>query len=235
MSLLSEVLGRLLNLIYPKHCPCCDDITEDNEPICEECLAELLKHRLKGACKKCGLPEPECVCNKRVFLFEGVAAPFRYEDIAAEGVLNIKKMRSIENADFFADYMAETIANNYSSVEFDIVTSVPMFKRDEIKRDFDHAKILAKCLSRKIGVDYKITLKQIEKRKSQHELNAAERIENVKGIYKVTAEVEGKNILLVDDIKTSGSSLNECAHELLISGAEGVWCICAAITCKKTL
>ena len=233
--LLTDVLYRLVNLVFPKHCPCCDDITENNEPICEECLEELLKCRLNDACKKCGRPKQECVCKKRVFLFEGVTAPFKYEDVAAEGVLNIKKKRSIENAEFFCNYMVESIEKNYSSIDFDIVTNVPIFKKDERKRGFNHSKMLAKCIARKIKVEYVDTLKQIIKRKSQHELSAADRIKNVKGIYKINADVEGKKILLVDDIKTTGASLNECAHELLISGAEGVWCICAAITCKKTL
>ena len=235
MSLIGEIFERLVGLVYPKHCPCCDEVTENNEPICEDCLEELLKFRLMNACKKCGMPKEECVCKKRVFLFQGITAPFKYEGAAGEGVLNIKKKKSIENAKFFCDYMVQSIRDNYSSVEFDIVTNVPIFKKDEKKRNFNHSKLIAKCISRKIGVEYLDTLKQIEKRKSQHELKAADRVKNVKGIYKPIVNVEGKTILLVDDIKTSGASLNECAHELLVAGADEVWCICAAITCKKTL
>lgn len=235
MSLIGEVFECILGLIYPRHCPCCDEVTENNEPICDECLDELLKYRHTGFCNRCGCPISECVCKRRVFLFKGITAPFRYENIAGEGALNIKKKKSIENVRFFADYMAESVVSDFSKIDFDIVTNVPMFKRDEIKRNFNHSKLLAKAISRRIDVEYEDTLKQIIKRKSQHELKAADRIGNVKGIYKVKADVAGKRILLVDDIKTSGASLNECAHELLIAGAEDVWCVCAAITCKKIL
>ncbi|MBR5451870.1 MAG: ComF family protein [Clostridia bacterium] len=162
-------------------------------------------------------------------------APFRYDGVAADGVLNIKKKKSIENARFFANYMIEAVKSKFPVEQFDLVTNVPMFAKEEKQREFNHSKVLAKLISKGLGIEYKNTLKQILKRKSQHELTAVERIENVKGVYKTISSVEGKNILLVDDIKTSGSTLNECAHELLLAGAESVWCVCAALTCKKTL
>lgn len=236
MSLVFDVFDRILNLLYPRRCPCCDEVTIDNEKICDECYEKLIQCQLTtGICKKCGRPKDECTCKTRVFLFEGVVAPFRYDGAAADGVLNIKKKKSIENAWFFSDYMADCVKSKFDDVNFDIVTNVPMFKKDEKERAFNHSKTLAKSVAKMIGVEYKNTLKQTIKRKSQHKLLAQERIENVKGIYSAIEDVEGKNILLVDDIKTSGSTLNECTHELLLAGAESVWCVTAAITCKKTL
>lgn len=238
MSIITDIFDRFLNLIFPRHCPCCDEITYDNEMICEECHEKLIKLLLQGdICKKCGLPRQECTCKRRVFLFNGITAPFRYQDEAARGVLNIKKHKSIENAEFFADFMTDNLQSTFGDVRFDIVTNVPMLPKEDREKDFNHSKILAKLVSSNINVKYENLLIQTKKRKSQHTLEYNERISNVKGIYKTKGKIdlEGKNILLVDDIKTSGASLNECAHELLLAGAEGVWCLCAAITCKKTL
>lgn len=236
MSLFCDVIERLLNLAYPRRCPCCDEITIDNLEICYKCFEKLSKYMLTtGVCKCCGNPIEECTCKTRIFLFDGVVAPFRYDGVAADGVLNIKKKKSIENARFFANYMIEAVKSKFPVEQFDLVTNVPMFAKEEKQREFNHSKVLAKLISKGLGIEYKNTLKQILKRKSQHELTAVERIENVKGVYKTISSVEGKNILLVDDIKTSGSTLNECAHELLLAGAESVWCVCAALTCKKTL
>lgn len=236
MSLFYEVIDRLLDLVYPRRCPCCDEITIDNEKICPECFEKLSKYMLtSGVCKSCGKPVEECTCKTRIFLFDGVVAPFRYSGVAADGVLNIKKKKSIQNARFFADYMIECVKTRFSIDQIDVVTNVPMYKKDEKERGFNHSKVLAKMVSKGLDIEYQNTLKQVIKRKSQHDLAAHERISNVKGIYKTISDVEGKNILLVDDIKTTGSTLNECAHELLMSGAESVWCICVAITCKKTL
>ncbi len=238
MSLLKAVVDRFWNIWYPRHCPYCDEITENNEIICPKCLSELNTLRLdKNCCIKCGLPKTECSCKKKVFLFNGVVAPFMYRRGAKLGILNIKKMKSIENAEFYADYMAETVGNKYKDIKFDYITNVPMFLDDERKKGFNHSEILAKLLAKRLGIKYHNTLKQIAKHRRQHELGYKDRIKNVKGIYKMKkrVSVEGMNILLVDDIKTSGASLNECARVLRIAGAEGVWCVCAAITCKKSL
>lgn len=237
--MLLEIIDRLLYIIFPRHCPCCDEITLNNAEICEECETKLLKMLLENACSVCGLPKEECTCKKKVYLFKGIAAPFRYESAAREGVLNIKRKKSYENAKFFAHYIAEDINEKFPDVKFDYVCSVPMEKSREFDKGFNHSLELAKYISKEIGVGYLPILNQIKKAESQHDLTYNERAKNVKGIYSVNEkyreEVAQKRILLVDDIKTSGSTLNECAHELLLSGADEVFCAVAAVTCKKIL
>ena len=70
-------------------------------------------------------------------------------------------------------------------------------------------------------------------RKSQHNMPFDERFQNVKGMYSFNYRIEGKTILLVDDIKTTGASLDECAKQLLLAGAEHIYCITGLVTVKK--
>ncbi len=237
--MLAELLDRIGNIIFPKRCPCCDEITEDNAKICDECQSLLVKLKLENSCLKCGLPKDECVCKRKVYLFKGIVAPFRYEGSAAAGVLNIKRLKSYENAEFFAGYMAKSVRGKFSDVKFDFICSVPMSRSKEKETDFNHTKVLAKYLSKELNLPYFNILQQIKENESQHNLDFESRAKNVKGIYRVKDKykdaVWDKKILLVDDIKTSGATLNESAHEILLQGADEVWCVTAAVTTKKHL
>ena len=119
--------------------------------------------------------------------------------------------------------------------DFDIVCSVPQSPRKRIGTGFDHSGLLAGKVAEGLSVPYVRALKQIKENRMQHTLTLSERRKNIKGIYSVTADVKGKKILLIDDIKTSGSTLNECAHILRLAGADDVKCLAFAVRCKKVL
>ena len=236
--MLSEVADRLASVVFPRHCPCCDELTVDNAPICETCREELEKMRLgDGVCDKCGLPCEQCICGKRVFVFKGIAAPFRYEGAAAAGVVGIKRHKSWESAEFFSREVAKRVEDRFPGSRFDAVCSVPMHIKEQRLKGFDHAAVLAGYIAKELGIGYEELLRQTILRESQHKLSFEMRRENVKGIYSLAknADVRGKRLLLVDDIKTSGATLNECAHILLVGGASSVICAAAAVTCKKHL
>lgn len=238
MSMIRAVAETLLDVVFPKHCPVCDEVTVDAEPICDECAKRLEAMRLDDkVCRKCGLPKVECTCKTTVFLFDGIAAPYRYEDAGAEAALNIKKKRSYENAAFFASRIAERVRLLFPDVSFDAVTSVPMTSKKRRKTDFDHAAVLARYLAAELDLPFCAFLRQTGKNAPQHELPRDQRRANVRGIYSCAphSDPTGKTLLLVDDIKTSGASLNECSHVLRLAGAEAVYAATVAVVCKKTL
>ena len=73
-------------------------------------------------------------------------------------------------------------------------------------------------------------MKKIKNNKPQHILDASQRRRNVKGVYEATKNLDGKTVLLVDDIKTTGSTLNECAKQLRLKGAKEVYCLVGLIS-----
>lgn len=235
--MIREMMDRFLVMVFPHHCPVCDELLNDDDRICEECQSELDRCMTDDSCcLKCGCTKEDCNCKKTVFLFSGLCAPYFYRDAAKQGVINIKRLKSRENAQFFAHRMAMTVSSRFKGISFDFVTAVPMHRSHKKKSDFAHAEELAKALARELDKPYYNSMKQIKKCRSQHTLSEQDRRKNVRGIYivKDPKRVEGRTVLLVDDIKTTGATLNECAHQLLLAGAEAVWCVSAALTSKTS-
>jgi len=129
--------------------------------------------------------------------------------------------------------MAEKVLELFPNVESDVVTAVPMSRRKRGVKGFDHAEILAKAVASELGVEYRRMLAKVKKNKEQHTLSAKERFSNVKGVY-VARENNYKNVLLIDDIKTTGATIDECSRQLMLAGTENVYCSTAVITtCKE--
>lgn len=199
--------------------------------MCDECRREL--KYINEICNVCGKPSNKCDCGKRVYLFRGLTAPFENVGSAQQGVYGIKLANRKYAAEYFSGRMAYCVKRDFTNVNFDFITAVPMSKKKKRKSGFNHAELLAVGVSKILGIqtDFKL-LKKVKENKSQHILTLKERVENVSGIYRAN-ECEGKTVLLIDDIKTTGATLNECAKQLLLSGATTVYCATALITAKK--
>ena len=124
---------------------------------------------------------------------------------------------------------------HYSKISFDCVTDVPLHRKSLRKRGFNQSQLLAKDLALKLNLEYKSILKKVVDNNIQHKESAKNRKMNVYGAYdlKKGVNVDGKTILLVDDIKTTGATLNECAKMLLLGGAEEVYAITYSVTKSK--
>ena len=130
--------------------------------------------------------------------------------------------------------MALAVKTVYADVKFDAVTYVPLTLRKFLKRGFNQSEVLTRQISK--FLDLKILDKLIYCKKSkisQHDLkNSKDRFRNVQGLYGCKHKVKG-NILLIDDIKTTGATLNECAKQLILSGADKVYCVTGLITYNR--
>lgn len=130
--------------------------------------------------------------------------------------------------------MAKAVKTVYNDINFDGITYVPMHPIKLLRRGFNQSEVLAQRLSKVLNIKvYDRLLSARYVPKAQHNLTVKERFKNVKGIYTYNYTVTGKTILLVDDIKTTGATLDECAKQLLLAGADNVFCICGLITKSK--
>ena len=131
----------------------------------------------------------------------------------------------------FAAEMAEVVRREYGGLPFDCVTAVPLHKRELLDRGFNQAEKLGQALARRMGIPYATVLTKITATAPQKELSAVERSGNLLGVFDVCGDVAGKTILLVDDVITTGATLDECAKMLKIFGAEEVYAVTAVAAC----
>jgi len=137
-----------------------------------------------------------------------------------------------ERQDFLDDALAsllEETLRERGDLVFDALAAVPMSRRKERRRGYNQAELLARALSRRIGVRCDMTLlTRREERATQSTLPKRERAANVRGAFASSSRVKGKSILVVDDICTTAETLRACALALTRAGAERVCAITVA-------
>lgn len=124
--------------------------------------------------------------------------------------------------------MAEKIQEHFSC-EFDCVTSVPLSRKKEVERGYNQAELIAKRIGKIRKIPYKKILKRRHSTVPQNKLGKIEREENLLDVFfSVSSKIRHKNILIVDDIYTTGATLNQCAKVLKKAGAENVFSVTIA-------
>ena len=221
----------LLHIIFPERCRFCGKVIRLNTEYCEECRDTV--HVIGSpVCNFCGSEKKLCTCKKAKRFYDGVTAPYYYEGPAAKCIKRLKFNEKLKNADFLADKMYSALKNNCEAAKFDLLCCVPMSAHERKSRGYNQSELIAKALSKRMGIPFeKEMLKKIYDTKSQRTLSSHERSGNLIGVFE-SEDATGKTVLLCDDVKTTGASLNECAKMLKLAGADRVWCVVAA--CSQT-
>lgn len=231
-SQIENTVEFLLSLIFPNRCCFCSKLTEPKQYICDECKS-VLPFIDGEICFDCGVQKEKCKCKHSTgHFYEKICAPLYYEDNVKTCIHNFKFRDEKLNYKVFGELMSKCCIERYGDIEFDYVAFVPMIKKDLRKRGYNQSGLLAKCIADSIGVPLADDLLiKIYETKNQHDCNYFERKGNLFGVFDVNPKynVEGKNILIVDDIITSGITLSECAKMLRLYGAQHIYSIAAAI------
>lgn len=224
------MLGALINLLYPAVCRVCSKkINEFDRNICNDCLKKI-KERLPPFCVKCGRQikgDPELTvacpdCKKDTLYFDRAWSACHYDD-PLKGLIHDFKYKKI--ASLSTDFSALIInfMKRYSvGRDCQMILSIPMHSNRLFKREFNHSDMLAKNLGKRLGISYfGNALKKTKYTPLQSKLKRDARIKNLRLSFslKNSALVRDKNILLVDDLFTTGSTVNECSRLLKNSGA----------------
>ena len=228
---LENMFNGLIALIYPKKCVCCKELINEEDDLCDACKNEIERNGDK-ICTWCGQQQKYCECKFRVYRFRGIVAPFLNEGLAQQGLYDIKFHNRSSNAVFFAKEMAKVVNKHFENIKFDVICPVPMSYLKKAERGYNQSEILAKELSRILGIKTDTSvLFSHRKKKIQHEIKSVtERYSNIKGRYYCKKKINFKNVLLVDDVKTTGATIDECSRQLMLAGAENVYCVTALIT-----
>lgn len=228
----------LLDVLYPKQCVCCNEIIDNGEELCDNCIRNIERINDTKRCLKCGLEKSECQCPIYVYHFEGCISPFYNKGIAKKGMYSFKFDRKAHYASFFAGEMAKSIKSQLNNMDFDAVCFVPSSTYSFLKRGFNQSYLLAKHLADFLNLPLiENSLKCSFTLSFQHKLNRTKRFKKAKKKYEFQKSasklLKNKRILLVDDIKTTGATLDECSRQLLLSGAKSVFCTTALITAME--
>ena len=215
-----KLISYLLDLFFPRKCVFCRRLIErKDESICPKCKKELPYTENGG------------ILKGNFFTF--CVSPLYYENSVREALLRYKFYQLTVYAEPFGKLISECVAE-YIDAQVDIISWVPLSKKRLRSRGYDQARLLAETVSCELGIPCVPVLRKKKDTAPQSRTGSAEkRKKNISGAYEVIDKnlIDGKTILLIDDIVTTGSTLAECARTLGRGGADKVYC--AAVARKR--
>lgn len=229
-----EFFDNLLSVVYPLNCFICGKRINQNgySPLCAACFGRI-KKLTPPFCIGCGVslvseltPSNICAeCRGRHHSFERAWSSSNYEGVMRSCIHYLKYGKHISLASLLGRVLTD-FARKYMSMErFDCIIPVPLHSTKLREREFNQAQLLAQCLSDNFNKKLLLrTLLRIKYTIPQSELTPKERKENVKGVFAIRNPllIKGKNILIVDDVFTTGATLEECALLLKRNGASSI-------------
>lgn len=224
---------KLVHILFPNRCAVCDRIIAPGAFVCGDCQKRLLSYsRIKGArCEVCGFAARDCVCGKWR-LYERSVFPVFFEDDMRKSVLRFKYGGRLDKAEKFAFLVYRALLERGMLGGVDCVSFIPMAEKQRKKRGYNQAEELAKALSALTELPVEKLLYKCQDTPAQHDQSAVKRQGNLLGVYEPYPEkadfIDGKTVLLVDDVITTGATANEAAKTLLIFGAKAVFVAAAA-------
>ena len=216
----SGVLALLADLVYPRRCVWCGNVLGFCKTPCA-CREER---------KRLCLPAHPLATPKDIFPWnlQAMYACYRYEEPVRGAVLRLKFEEEVALAAPLGQRLADIAKACGLHNSCDAIVPVPISVQTRRTRGYNQSQLLAQALARELGLPMpKDALRKLRHTRPQRSLEREERLENPRDAYRAYGElVRGRHILLVDDIKTTGSTLNHCAEALLAQGAESCTALC---------
>lgn len=223
-------LETLRDLFYPRHCAGCASSLADGW-LCSPCRAGI-KPIEAPRCDTCSQPFSgsmdrfTCVnCRGRAFYFDCAVAVMQSRGVMRDLVHRFKYGGELWLGGLLGDFLEQGLADErLEDMDFDGVVAVPLHARRRREREYNQAEILARELARRRGWAFFSPLERVRYTVTQTHFDRQRRMQNLRGAFALrqNGNVQGKDLLLVDDVLTTGSTLDECARVLLEAGAQSV-------------
>ncbi|MGC9048762.1 MAG: ComF family protein [Patescibacteria group bacterium] len=230
---LKKIKNFILDLIFPIKCLNCG---KEGNYLCPDCLKSIPLTD-KFICPGCRRPSKNGAtcqeCQNKIYL-DGLIFALDYKNHLVKKAIIKSKYNFIKNLIYSLAKPLTKLINNtelYKTLNPDLVIPIPLHKRRLLYRGFNQSEILAKILCQKFS--WPLTnniLKRIKSTRSQTNLSSQKRWENIKDAFRVTDSklIKNKNVVLIDDVFTTGATLEEAAKTLKKAGAKTVWAITLA-------
>lgn len=210
-----------LNFIYPPVCGICGKINKKR--LCTKCKNRLKKYKINK------IIDFKSDSTKH---FDYQIKPFLYKDIIRTKILDYK----FNEHAYLYETFEKMILNNKKIYGFlknyDIILYVPMYRLSKFKRGYNQTELIARKIAKTLGIEFvKNNLVKTKNTKKQSTLTKLERKNNIKNAFKITDSkaIYNKNVILFDDIYTTGSTVNECSRIIKIAGAKSIAVLTIAV------
>jgi ComF family protein len=235
--LLEGVVGAFASVCFSASCRLCEAPLTDARrvPICEHCF-QSFQQIPPGSCDLCGLPgvfDPEFPrvtplcgdCQQGRFAFQLARSFGFYEKELARTIVLLKHEQIEPLGSWFAARVGEIFRKEGDRMDADIIVPVPLHRQRSSERGFNQVDLVGRPLSKILGLPYKpILLMRSKPRPEKHLLRSEERWEAVRGAFAMRkgGRVDNLRILLLDDVMTTGATLDACSRALRGAGAKHV-------------
>ncbi len=246
---MADLMKMAINILYPAVCPLCTEVvsgTHGQSRPCPRCKAKL-KYVGEARCMKCGKPQNQigktrenssavkyyeadgelCFdCQKTRHIYDQGAAVFEYTDGIKQSIYRYKYNGCRDFAVWYGDEMYEHLKVSLQMWQPEIIIPVPLHEKKKRKRGYNQAELIARRLGKLsgIGVDAESLVRSRETAPMKS-LDDTERAENIKKAFTIASNtLKYKKVLLIDDIYTTGATVDACAKVLKESGVERVYC-----------
>jgi ComF family protein len=235
--LFRDIFGAVASVCFPAGCRLCDELLTDARrvPICDHCVSQF-QRVLPGCCDICGLPAafdpefpkqtPYCPdCQQHRFAFELARSYGYYEGTLSRAVLLLKHEQIEPLGRWFAAELAEVVRSQGERMAADMIVPVPLHRQRRRERGFNQVDLVGGPLAKRLRLPYRpVLLMRSKPRPEKHLLRSEERWEAVRGAFAMRegGRVDNLRILLLDDVMTTGATLDACARALRGAGAKSV-------------
>lgn len=220
-----------LNIFFPVKCVGCGKYGVN---VCSDCLNEI-NGFVTDTCNLCGKISkyskycPSCKVRLKTSL-SGILVSAEYDvGPIKEMIHHLKYSGNVELVPYLGEVIVARIKDKFNSTNL-IVVPVPMHAKREARRGYNQAELLARYVSKRLDLRGRVALSRIVHTHTQVGLNKKERRENLSGAFRCidTELISQKDVLLIDDVSTTGATLDECAKVLKEAGAKRVWGVVVA-------
>lgn len=219
---------RLLDLLFPPRCVNCKRVTG---ALCAKC-SSAIQPLTASICPCCGRAPyagqdicPECQAHP--LTITQIRSATWHEGAAREAIHALKYKRRRDTVAPLSKFLAGQLVGSH--LEFDLITSVPLYSARQSERGYNQAELLAQETARLTHTTYLPVLARTRATADQIGLNAAARRVNVQDAFRaIQPSLSNKTIVLVDDVCTTGATLDACAQALFAAGAQAVYGLAVA-------
>lgn len=235
-TIITKLYQGIINLVYPLTCGGCECYVSpfSDNFLCEPCQTRI-KHIQPPFCPTCAKPLPSgdnqtlpalapCrECRQDRHYYEQVWSACVYEGVIRQCLKEIKYRSNPRLLPHLSEIMINFAIAHIPIRDFQVVTSVPIHVRKQFSRGFNQSQILGKKLAAFFHLPWQPLLARQRLTLPQNQLSRRQREQNVKNVFAAKSKnMRGKKILLIDDIFTTGSTVNECSRVLKQAGAAQV-------------
>ena len=227
---LAALAGAFLDLVYPRSCQCCGKQLDalDQRYICWDCMMD--NDYIKPPyCQICGQPVEGYIdhayqchsCSADPKYFDHARSCALYGKTIRDAILALKYSDGLWLVPDLAGMLATGYRVHYGGADYEGILAVPLYNRKQRERGYNQAGALARELSKNLHIPfYGRMIKRVRMTRTQTKLTAAQRKTNVRRAFSVQqrAWLSGRRFLLVDDVMTTGATVNECARALKEAG-----------------